>query len=300
MLLVVFLCMWPYAFSSSKYGPVVNLSQALRMSEHWIGGRHPFFDANPLMFWFLGQHSGILPPLMPPLIWLGLLFPWMINYPLRFPLINLINKKNLGLLGEIMIVSFTLYVIAHTILLKLFFPTRYTVHTLRIIMAIASGISVTNILYNFLSNYQNLRKIYLPILGIILTFILLFYPNFLNSYPKSDYRIGNHPVLYQFLQQQPENTLTATLSDEADNLPTFSKRATLIAREYALPFHLGYYSQIRQRAIDLIQAQYSQDLNLVKKIIQKYGIDFWLLESGTFKPEYLTNKKLAKQFSTSI
>jgi hypothetical protein len=102
--------------------------------------------------------------------------------------------------------------------------------------------------------------------------------------------------LYKFLQQQPKDTLVATLSDEADNIPTFAQRPILVGREYALPFHLGYYSQIRQRTIDLIHAQYSQDLTPAKQLIQKYGVDFWLLESTSFKVEYLTTKTWLKSF----
>jgi hypothetical protein len=54
-----------------------------------------------------------------------------------------------------------------------------------------------------------------------------------------------------------------------------------------LPFHLGYYNQIRQRAIDLIEAQYGEDLSQVQQFVQKYGVDFWVLHRNAFKPEYL-------------
>ncbi len=73
----------------------------------------------------------------------------------------------------------------------------------------------------------------------------------------------------------------------------------MIGREYAIPYHFGYYTKFRQRAIDLTQAQYSQSLEDLKTFIQKYQIDFWLLDSGAFTPEYIQNNSLLKQYYRS-
>jgi hypothetical protein len=44
---------------------------------------------------------------------------------------------------------------------------------------------------------------------------------------------------------------------------------------------------VKERAIDVICAQYSSDLSLIQTIIDKYGIDFWMLEYNSFSPDYL-------------
>ncbi|WGV24465.1 hypothetical protein [Halotia branconii] len=296
---LAFIVMLPYAIASVEFGPVVTASQAWKMPEFWPGGRHPFFDPNPWQFWFIGQHSGILPPLMPPLIWLGLLLPLVVKYSSRFPLINLI-KTQIKILPQIIIVSLTLFFAAHTLLLKLFFPTRYTIHTLRIVMAIAAGIALTTVLDSFLRVYQQKPQILQLILTVTLAVILLFYPNFSGRFPTTDYRQSGEVSLYKFLLQQPQDILIATLADEADNIPTFAQRSILVGREYALPFHLGYYSQIRQRTSDLIDAQYSQDLVAAKKLIKKYQISFWLVENTAFQPEYLTKKTWLQSFQPAF
>ncbi|MBW4689799.1 MAG: hypothetical protein KME40_33100 [Komarekiella atlantica HA4396-MV6] len=294
-----FLVMLPYAIASSEFGPVVTASQAKMMPEFWREGRHPFFENNPWRFWLIGQHSGILPPLMPPLIWIGLLLPMVLRYASRFPLVNLV-KNQITILPQIIIVSLTLFFAAHAFLLKLFFPTRYTIHTLRIVMAIAAGITLTIMLDKFFHAEQQKRRLWRLGLTATLTVALLFYPNFSGRFPTTDYRQSGESALYQFLQQQPKDSLIATLSDEADNIPTFAQRSILVGREYALPFHLGYYSQIRQRTTDLIHAQYSQELTTAKELIQKYGVNFWLLESTAFKPEYLTEKTWLKSFQPAF
>jgi hypothetical protein len=108
-------------------------------------------------------------------------------------------------------------------------------------------------------------------------------------FPLTKYKEGHFPALYQFFQQQPKDSLIASVSEEADNLPTFAQRSILVGREYAIPYHWGYYRQFRQRTIDLIQAQYSLNLEEVKQFIQRYGVDFWLLDKTAFTPEYLAN-----------
>jgi hypothetical protein len=315
MLALGFVAILPYALSSSEYGPVVTASQAWKMPELWTEGRHPFFDANPWRFWLIGQHSGIFPPLMPPLIWMGLLLPWVMRHPLTFPLLKLLNKEAMTILAEIVIASFILYFAAHALLLKIFFPTRYTVHTLRIVFAIASSFTITIVLHSFLNQVCNwkaesrnlaltlqvkINRFTSSLSAIAIVFILVFYPIFLQSYPRADYKTGQNAALYKFLDQQPKDSLIASLSEEANNLPTFAKRAILVGREYALPFHLGYYSQIHQRTIDLITAQYSLDLTASQELIKKYGVSFWLLEVNSFQPEYLTNKSWLKSFQPAF
>ncbi|HIK07885.1 MAG TPA: hypothetical protein IGS40_24880 [Trichormus sp. M33_DOE_039] len=292
---LAFLVMLPYILTSSQFGPVVTATQASMMPELWPEGRHPFFQPNPVRFWLIGQHSGIFPPLMPPLIWMGLFLPLIIRKRDKFPLINRLYLQ-VKILPQIIIVSLTLFFAAHAFLLKLFFPTRYTIHTFRIVMAIAAGISLTVILDWLFQTYRQKRKFWQLGLALTLVLVLLLYPNFSGRFPTTDYRQSTASALYKFLQQQPKDILVATLSDEADNIPTFAQRPILVGREYALPFHLGYYSQIRQRTIDLIQAQYSQDLTSAKQLIHKYGVDFWLVENTSFQVTYLTSKTWLKSF----
>ncbi len=292
---VAFVVMLPYAMASSKFGPLVTATQARAMPEFWPEGRHPFFQHNPWMFWLFGEHSGVLQPLLLPLICIGLLLPVLLRNPSRFPLARQV-LNTVTVLPQIVLVSLGLFLAAHALLLKLFFPSRYTEHTLRVVMALAAGIALTVMLDAVFHACEQLTKSVRPrrrfwVLASTVTLgaVLVMYPNFLENFPKTNYRVSGNSALYEFFQKQPKDILIASLSEEANNIPTFSQRSILVSREYALPFHLGYYRQIRQRAIDLIHAQYSQDLAAAQQLIQKYGVDFWLLERTAFTPEYLIN-----------
>ena len=102
--------------------------------------------------------------------------------------------------------------------------------------------------------------------------------------------------LYQFLAQQPKDILIASLSNEASNLPSFAQRSVLAAPKFDVPYELGYYNQFRSRVTDSINSQYSDNLEVVKTFINKYGIDFWLLDKGSLTSDYVRNNSWLKQF----
>jgi hypothetical protein len=209
------------------------------------------------------------------------------------------------LLPQLALASLGMFVAAHALLFKLHLPGRYTQHSLRILMALLSAIALSVLLdaiFHLCNQRQTRQKatadvvthkaVSHPLLSVAtllftLAFFtaLVFYPSFVPNFPRTFYKIGRVPALYEFFQQQPKDILIASLAKEADKIPTFSQRSILVGKQYAIPYHLGYYRQFRQRVIDLICAQYSQDLTLVQTFIQRYGVDFWLLERTAFRPE---------------
>ena len=301
-----FLALLPYAILSAEFNPLVTKAEALTMPEFYPGGRHPYFDPNLWRFWLTGEHSGILPPLLPPLIWAGLGLSIVAKNPIRFPLVRHLRSEVM-VLAQTALMSLGLFFAAHALLLKLFFPARYTTHTGRMVLAIAAGITLTAMLDAVLLKCEALvsSRRWKPLIwrltltGLIGAFLILF-PSFSSNFPATNYRVSGESGLYEFLQKQPQDSLIATLSDEANNIPTFTQRSVLIGKEYALPFHLGYYRQIRQRSLDLIEAQYSPELAPIQQMIQKYGIDFWLLERTAFTPGYLIDKSWLQSFEPAF
>lgn len=287
-----FLAMLPYIIASAEFAPTVAAAQARTMPELYPGGRHPFYDLNPWKFWLIGSNSGILPRFVPPLVWTGFLLPLLLKKPTRFPLAAQVSPDT-KILPQMAAVALGLYFAAHAVILKLFFPTRYTGHTWRIAIALAAGITLILVLDMTLRACEQMgdrpfKRFAVLSLTVGISVAVVFYPAFFRHFPRAGYIVSGETALYEFFQQQPKDSLIATLADEASNIPTFAKRSLLVGREYALPFHLGYYNQIRQRTIDLLDAQYSQDLAETQQFIQKYGVDFWVLHRDTFKPEYLT------------
>jgi hypothetical protein len=300
------LAMIPYIISAAEFAPTVNATQARAMPELWTGGRHPFYNSNPWVFWLVGSNSGVVPRFVPPLVWTGFLLPLLLRKSERFPLAKLVNP-DIKVLPQMAVVALGWYFAAHAVILKLFFPTRYTGHSWRIAIALAAGITLILLLDMTLRACEQMgsrafKKFAVLSLASGLSIAVVFYPAFFRHFPRAGYIVSREAALYEFFQQQPKDILIASLADESSNIPTFAKRSLLVAKEYALPFHLGYYTPIRQRTIDLIKAQYSEDLEQVQQFIKQYDIDFWVLHRNAFKPEYLTTdlKSWLKSFQPAF
>ncbi|MGF1602260.1 MAG: hypothetical protein ACFCU8_09620 [Thermosynechococcaceae cyanobacterium] len=297
---VVFIA--PRLLQDSDFGPIVSAAQMHQMPEYQAGGRAQYFGVQPFDFW-MGGRSGLHIPTYPPVLLLGLGLPWVRKTKLAW--VESIQDQ-IAILWDILLASVGLYAIAHLTLLTLYFPSRYTGHSFRFILCFASGIVVTiwlQALWQWLQALPQRQKWPALKQGVWLVPVIVFaiasliVPSLPSIFvPAHGWIVGAEPQLYTFMAQQPQESLVASLSGEADNLPAFSERSTLVGREFAIPFHLGYYQRIKERAIDLIRAQYSPDLKAAKAAIQTYGIDFFLVDQAAFTPEYIRQNKWLTQY----
>lgn len=301
-LIAAFVVLLPYAVATSEYSPIISVAQAKELPEFFSGGRTGFFNNNAWDFWFNGSRSSLRIPsaLMPPLAYLGLLFPIIIKRNKAKDYKNnwLKTNSNIVMLPKLLLVSIVMFFVAHSVLFKLHLPSRYTQHTIRIIIILTASIVLTFIweyLLKKVAGRTKLKTIIYRLLALLLGVILIFYPHTIKRFVWTRYITGNEVALYEFLQQQPKDIVIASLTAETDNLPTFTQRSILVSREYAIPYHWGYYKPFRQKATDLIEAQYSADIKVVENFIRKYNITHWLIENSSFTPDYIANNKWIRQ-----
>lgn len=283
----------------SAFGSLITLEQMQGMPEFLPGGRAKFFEPDPFKYWFTGN-SGISPVFNLPIVWFSVLLPVLLK---RHALAQFISAK-VRILLDVTIPSLVIFSLAHLVFTKLYLPDRYTTHTLRVVMSIAAGIVVTMMLHSIGRQMQRQgwgalkRSQQLIISGFLLfltaSAIVPAIPSiFLGTQSQV---LGREPEIYEFFAQQPKDSMVASLSFEADNIPAFSQRSVLVSWEYAYPYHVGYYDQIRQRVTDLMQAQYSPRLRDVKQVIEQYGIDFFLVERKAFTPDYIRTSRWLRQY----
>lgn len=116
--------------------------------------------------------------------------------------------------------------------------------------------------------------------------LMLFAAIFLFFPVSFGYRASKYPKIHTFFARQPKDILIASLDNEANDIPLFAHRSILAGRETALPYRLGYYNQIKQRTMDMIQAQYSSNLKDLQDFINKYKINYFVVDRESFTPEY--------------
>jgi hypothetical protein len=332
-LAVAFVVLLTYALKSSDFGPIVTVAEAKQFPEFLPGGRSIFFTEDWGRYWISGERSGIQPSLDPPLLCAGLLLPWVWRFGDRFSLVQHL-QPNIRVLFNLTISAFFCFFAAHLLLFKLHLPGRYTHHSLRIVLSISAAIVLTTFM-KFIFEWVEGKFFSLPSsiefrspvnqvkfslkygnfmvseffpkwcsyrVVSLLVFMLLFgyligYPTSLKNYPKTNYeKIGKYPELYQFFEKQPKDIQIASLSLEASNIPTFSHRSILAGYEYAIPYHLGYYNEFRDRTFEMIHAHYTPNLKQLKTFIKKYGIDFWVIDDRAFSLDYLQTNPWISQY----
>ncbi len=284
-LLAAGLVIGTYAITISEFGAAVTAEQMRQLPEYGLQGRNEYFGVTPLAFWLLGN-SGLRIPVFPSIIWAGFGLPWLRTRPLL----------QAAILRQVLLASLITYGLAHLLLLKLHFPSRYTYHTLRIILSVAAGIVLTVLLeagWRWLNsaNLSRLRaKLLIGLISIFAAAVLIVpaVPALFLQF--QGWVLGEAPAIYQYLAAEPQGQMVASLAPAANSIPAFTGQSTLVGREFALPHHPQYYSQFIQRADDLLQAQYSKSWADIASFIERYSIDFWLIERSAFTPAYFDDQ----------
>lgn len=291
---VVFLVMLPYVLDKSEFSPTYTAAEAKKMPEFAADGRNAFFWPNPKEYWLTGRGSGMFPRSLftPVTHCAALLWPLLLLWRSHFPLIKQI-KSSICVLLQLFLASSAMFLVAHATLFRLYQPGRYTAYSLRFIVVFLSAIGLTLIVDGVLNWAKEnetsfgIKNLVAITTTAIIAFLVVCYPSLVANFPRVGYVEGKMPALYEFFQQQPKDILIASIAGEADNLPTFSQRSVLVAKEYAVPYQKGYYSRYLQRLNDLIRAQYTTDKAVLKKFINQYGIDFWMLDYNALTLQYV-------------
>jgi hypothetical protein len=288
-----------HAWKSGGWGPIVTASQAQSMHEYSSEGRLPLFYENRWRYWVKGQLGGMMPGRLPPLAWAGVLLPLLLLWRQKQILVEKMTGAA-NILPQVAVGSVVMFFLAHLLLVRLHFPSRYTQHSLRIVISFAAGLAITLLIDAILGVAERLPRVSESIrqglaLGtiLLLAFVVVTRVPF-NKVAKGRYVKSEGGALFQFLSAQPKETIIASLSPVGDYIPTFTKRSILVAREYALPVHTGYYARMRQSALDLIAAHYSPDPGRLRSFIRQYGVDFFVVDLSAFTQEYVVENSFIR------
>jgi hypothetical protein len=201
-----------------------------------------------------------------------------------------------GLLLRAALVSILLFLVAHALLFHLHLPSRYSKYSGRVVLAVAGAVTWTiagDALRRLLPRRGLVRGgALLAAAAVVAAFVV---EPFL-QHPGGSYVVGEEPGLYRFLEAQPRDVLVASISPEADNIPTFARRSVLIGSVFAIPYQLGYYRPFRRRAEDLLRAQYAEDPRVLRAFIRSYGVDYFVVDRWVFRPRSVSLDSWVRQY----
>jgi hypothetical protein len=224
----------------------------------------------------------------------------------RFPLVERL-AAGARPLPQLLLASVGMFVLAHVVLFRLHYPDRYTKVSFQILLSFATAVVlvvVMDALFRWASRgaggpahwrqalvIGSTAAVGLAFTAVPALIILRASPTLYNNFYG-----GGAPALYEFFQRQPKDAVIASIATEVDYFPTFAQRPILVGPEYAIPLHVGYYRQIRERAGALFRAQYATDVSDVKAFIRKYQVRFWVIEHTSFTREYLIRASWVRLF----
>lgn len=277
-------------YQDARIGPMVTKEEALNMPEFNKGGREVYFRASRLRFLAFGN-GGIAPAAnVKSLIALLVLSAAVV--------ITLRGTGRLSLPQEAVylpIASLAMYLLAHLLLFRLYFPSRYTQEALPLFLMIFVSAHLYDAAFRWVDTLKQRRWIphHLDPVTAFLLVILLSYAVFLYGRPerRSISLLRNpFPKLTDYLTTLPKDALIAGHPTDMDWVPLFSRRKVLVNDELSLPFYVNYYREISRRTYDLFGAYYARSPDQIDDFARKYGVDYLVVNLRHFSPDYLGRK----------
>jgi hypothetical protein len=274
--------------SAAPFGPVVSGAQARTMPEFGPTGRLPYFQPGLRLLesyesgFDLRARSPLFPriPLLFEYLAFSLLLPISLLFRRRLPAVQRLRRQSV-ILPWLLLLSLGLFCLAHLLFFHLYHPSRYVKWSVPFVLAIAGGLAL-GILVEALAERVAPARRGLLAGGLALGFGLALAG--VQVEPRAGFAGDSQPAITAYLQAQPKDSLVAGLLG-TDSVPIRTGRRVLVAREHALPYHLGYYGTIQQRVNDLIAAYYAESPRQVVDFAARYGIDFFLVHRDAFRLE---------------
>jgi hypothetical protein len=287
--------------ATAPFGPMVTRSLAAAMPEFAAQGRTAFYGET---WWqtLLNDRGGIgAARLYGFIIILGIME--MVRWPARFVVPAVVT--------DLVWTSLILFGLAHAVLFKLHLPSRYVLYTLptaAIVLIAANGAGTCRLLQlrwpllgHTLRRLRFQRRVWWASAVVLVLAFMYVQNRYIVVIDPLTIRIDRQALhVYRHLQTLPKDVVIAGHPWEMDNIPLFAHRKVLVNQELSLPYFTGYYAEVRQRLLDSLIAYYAADAQQVQQFVQRYGVDYILLNTQHFTPEFLQERIYYEPFKSLV
>lgn len=171
--------------------------------------------------------------------------------------------------------SMAIYKIADWLIVKLFLPVRYVEFTLPVVATLMFSLWISCLIRLFNKRlFKNTGS------GIAVAMILA------NAPLQENNGIGDaseHKMLYQYIKTLPANTMIAADPYIADDIPLYSNRKVLVNYKLSHAIYDLYWSEIKRRTYDQIDAFYGSDEKAMSGFFDKYSIDYLVVDTSKYR-----------------
>jgi hypothetical protein len=287
--------------ATTPFGPIVTRSLAAAMPEFAAQGRTAFYGET---WWqtLLNDRGGIgADRLYGFIIILGVIA--VVRWPGRL-VVPVVIK-------DLVWTSLILFGLAHAVLFKLHLPSRYVLYTLptaAIVLIAANGAGTCRTLQlrwpplgHTLRWLRDQRRLWWTSVIVVALAFVYVQNRYIVVVDPLTMRIDRLALdVYRYLQTLPNDIVITGHPWEMDNIPLFARRQVLANQELSLPYFTGYYAEVRQRLLDSLTAYYAADAQQVQQFVQRYGVDYILLNTRHFTPEFLQGRIYYEPFNSLV
>ncbi len=198
--------------------------------------------------------------------------------------------------------SILMYYLADYFVMQLYLPSRYIRRSLPLFACLVGAVWWARIYFDALRSTtadrpprsRARRLLPLAVMTVVLTGLgVREFGDDLD--PGDDTHVYNRHGIYQAIREQPGRPMIAAWPRLASELPIMTGRTVLISKEMAHPWWTDYWQEISERTQEYWRAYYTLDPAELKRIIDKYDIDYWVIEPRYYRREYVNRRKIHYQ-----
>jgi hypothetical protein len=197
-------------------------------------------------------------------------------------------------------------VLSHLLLFRLYLPSRYTCYTLSLACVMVIGVNTRSAWQAYKARYG---RRFLPVsptvkYGAMAGFLVLYAVVQSSIIAKHDPRLvildRSDLAMLTFLRTLPKDNVVAGHPDDMDNVPVIAQRQVLANSETAFPYYLGYYTKMRDKVFDVLQAYYATDWQTLWAVVKRHRIDALVLRKEHFSPAALKRRLFYEPFASKL
>ena len=244
-------------------------------------GRGAMFGTSPVDFYLTSQRTGlgIRTLYLMPLLVLGVVVAACRRFRDAVP----------ALIPGMIVASLALFIAAHILLPRLFYPNRHVRYTMPVPILGLTALMITwpaGAVAARRPGARNFGRRYWWL--ALLPFVLLTAHRIAGAVhdartlPPPD---PSEAAVIEFCRQTPKDTLFAGLPSQMDPIPLLARRSVLASHETALPHYLGYYSLVRARIEDELRLLHATSWPEALGIAGKYGVGYVIVPRDLLDPK---------------
>ncbi len=220
---------------------------------------------------------------------------------------------------SLLVASILMYYLADVLVMRLYLPSRYLRRSLPLFTCLLAGIWWARIYHGAWrdsaagnsrdgaagnarasaggrarqgAGRRPLRRL-VPLAVLTVVLVGLGWREFEDEFEPGEYsHVYDRHGLYEAIRALPGRPMIAAWPKLASELPLMTGRTVLVNKEQAHPWWTDYWDEVTERTQEFWRAYYTEDPAELRRVADKYAIDYWVVEPRHFAPGYVGRRRV--------